>query len=201
MKTLPILAALLLAAILPAAAQVQPGAPAPDFTLKDADGKDVALSSFKGKVVVLEWSNYQCPFVKMHYSSGNIPALQKKYTARGVVWLTIHSSAPGHEGYFPPAALKAEAAKFGSAPTEILSDADGTVGHAYGAKTTPHLFVIDGAGILRYNGAIDSIPSTDAKSLATATPYAANAIDAVLAGKAPSPAATQPYGCSVKYAR
>lgn len=178
---------------------VKPGTPAPGFTVKDVNGKDVKLSSFRGKTVVLDWANYQCPFDKMHYESGNIPKMQAKYKAKGVVWLTVQSSAPGEQGYHAPAAMKAENARVKNAANHVLLDYDGKVGRAYDAKTTPQIYVIDKNGVVQYNGAIDSIPSSKADTLAKATPHGANAIDAVLAGKKPTPAATQPYGCNVKY--
>lgn len=178
----------------------KPGAPAPDFTVKDVNGKDVRLSSFKGKTVVLDWANYQCPFDKMHYESGNIPALQAKYKAKGVVWLTVQSSAPGKQGYHAPEDMKKENARVKNAASFVLTDYDGKVARLYEAKTTPQIYVIDKAGVVKYNGAIDSIPSNKADSLPKATPLAANAIDAVLAGKTPTPAATPPYGCSIKFA-
>lgn len=198
-----VISAALMAVALGAGAQaahaVRPGTAAPAFNLKDPDGKSVSLSSLKGKVVVIDWANYQCPFDKMHYESGNLPALQKKYADKGVVWLTIHSSAPGKQGYHAPAALKAENARVKNAATHVLTDYDGAVAKAYDAKTTPQIYVIDKNGVLQYNGAIDSIPSSNANTLARAVPHGANAIDAVLAGKKPTPAATQPYGCSIKF--
>ncbi|UDF02285.1 redoxin domain-containing protein [Asticcacaulis sp. AND118] len=185
--------------VVPAMA-AKPGAPAPDFTVKDVNGKDVKLSSFRGKTVVIDWANYQCPFDKMHYESGNIPGLQNKYKAKDVVWLTIHSSAPGKQGYHAPDALKAENARVKNGAAFVLTDYDGKVARLYDAKTTPQIYVIDKAGTLKYNGAIDSIPSSKSDTLAKATPLAANAIDAVVAGKTPTPAVSVPYGCSIKFA-
>ncbi len=182
------------------ASSLSPGSPAPDFTLKDTGGKDVTLSSFKGKIVAIDWANYECPFDRMHYASGNLPGLQKKYTGKGVVWLSIHSSAPGKEGYFTAEEMKEENARYGTASTAVLLDPTGAVARLYGAKTTPHLFVVGTDGTIQYNGAIDSVPSTDPKSLPDATPYAATALDALLTGGKPNPAATQPYGCSIKFA-
>ncbi len=181
------------------AAELAPGDKAPDFTAKAVDGAQVTLSSFRGKTVVLDWANYGCPFDHMHYASGNLPLLQKKYTGKGVVWLSVMSSAPGRQGYFTLVEFMVEDKKNNNNATHVLMDSDGKIGRLYGAKTTPHLFVIDANGVVQYNGAIDSIPSTDPQSLAEAVPYAANAIDAVLAGKKPDPAFTTPYGCSVKY--
>lgn len=197
MQSLAVVALALMAT--PSCAQLAPGEKAPDFSAKATDGSTVTLSSFKGKVVVLDWANYGCPFDHMHYASGNLPALQNKYTGKGVVWLSVMSSAPGKEGYFTQDQFKAENAKNNNHATYVLMDADGKIGRAYGAKTTPHMFVIDTKGIVQYSGAIDSVPSTDAESLTKAIPYTANAIDAVLAGKIPDPAKTTPYGCGVKY--
>ena len=184
---------------LPAHANIQPGAAAPDFTAKAIDGKELTLSGLKGKTVVLEWSNYDCPFVRMHYSSDNIPNLQSKYTEKDVVWLTVMSSAPGKQGYYTADELIARGQKVNNHATHVLMDADGKIGKLYAAKTTPHIFVIDKAGMVQYNGAIDSIPSSDKQSLSRAEPLAAKAIDAVLAGNEPENAANKPYGCGVKY--
>lgn len=180
-------------------ADLGPGETAPEFSAQSADGSTVTLSSLKGKIVVLDWANYGCPFDHMHYSSGNLPNLQKKYTGKGVVWLSVMSSAPGKEGYYTQAELKEQDTKNNNHATHVLMDSDGKIGHLFGAKTTPHMFVIDGKGIVRYSGAIDSVPSTDEESLSSATPYVANAIDAVLAGKTPEPGFVPAYGCSVKY--
>jgi len=199
-RSMFVVAALSVAVLIaPAFAAPRPGTPAPDFTAKDVNGNTIKLSDFKGKTVVIDWANYQCPFDKMHYESGNIPALQKKYTAQGVVWLTVHSSAPGREGYHDPAELKKEDDRVKNAATHVIPDPDGKIGHLFEAKTTPHIYVINSKGIIQYNGAIDSVPSTDAKTLATATPYAKNAIASVLSGGTPELTSTQPYGCSVKY--
>jgi len=199
MKALSRLAvALAFAAAVPAA-HAKVGEAAPAFTLTDVDGTERSLSDYAGKIVVLEWLNFDCPFVKKHYDSGNMQKLQKQYTADGVVWLSIVSSAPGKQGNYPPAELKKMETDKGGAPTAVLLDPDGTVGKAYGAKTTPHMFVIDATGVLRYAGAIDSVPSTDADDVAGATNYVAGAIQAVKAGTPVEPATTQAYGCSVKY--
>lgn len=182
-------------------AAILPGTVAPDFTLKNSNGEDVTLSSFKGSPVVLEWSNYECPFVVMHYGTGNIPNLQKSSTEQGVVWLTIHTSAEGEQGYYTPEQMKVENVKVNNQATHTLHDASGAVGKLYEAKTTPHMFVINAEGVVEYNGAIDSIPSAKAETLATAVPLTANAIDAVLKGEKPAVPASQPYGCGVKYAK
>ncbi len=199
MKTLlAVFASLTLGIAAAAAAAV--GQPAPGFTLKTAEGKAVSLSDFKGKVVVLEWTNVGCPFVKKHYGSGNLPTLQKKYTGKGVVWLAICSSAPGKQGNDVPAAqVAATRAAWRAADTAYLSDADGAVGRLDEAKTTPQLFVIDGQGVLRYAGAIDSIPSPDPADIPRAECYVAEALDDVLAGQPVKTASTKSYGCAVKY--
>lgn len=181
------------------AAHAKVGEAAPAFTLTDIDGTQRSLSDFAGKTVVLEWVNFDCPFVKKHYDSGNMQKLQKQYTAEDVVWLSVISSAPGKQGNYPPAELKTMEKDKGAAPTAVLLDPDGKVGKAYGAKTTPHMYVIDGKGVLVYEGAIDSEPSTDQADIAGATNYVAGAVEAVKAGKPVEPATTQAYGCSVKY--
>jgi len=196
------LAGLLLvgAATIPSlASEAKIGSPAPAFTLTDTHGKSHALADFKGKVVVLEWLNHDCPFVKKHYDSGNMPAVQSKYTAEGVVWLSVNSSAPGKQGNFPPEKANELTRQKKGAATAVLLDPDGKVGKAYGAKTTPHMYVIDAQGVLRYAGAIDSVASTDPADIPKADNYVAAALDAVLAGKPVANASTQPYGCSVKY--
>ncbi len=175
------------------------GQPAPSFTATDVDGKSRSLSEFKGKYVVLEWHNQSCPFVKKHYESGNMQKLQKELTAKGAVWLSVISSAPGAQGYVTPEQEKAFLAAQQAVPTTVLLDPDGTVGHAYGAKTTPHMFVIDDKGVLVYAGAIDDNPSSDAADAATAKNYVRAAYDEAAAGKPVTTASTAPYGCGVKY--
>ena len=176
------------------------GEAAPAFTLTDIKGASHSLSDFKGKTVVLEWVNPECPFVVKHYEkSGNIPALQKSATADGVVWLSINSAAAGKQGDYDAAKVAAWSEKTKAAPTAYLRDSDGKVGKAYGAKTTPQIYVINAEGTLVYNGAIDSIRSADAADIAKAENFAAAALAAVKAGKPVEKATTQPYGCSVKY--
>ena len=182
-----------------AAAILAIGQPAPEFTAKTLKGESVSLADFKGKVVVLEWVNFDCPFVKKHYASGNLPKLQQDYTAKAVVWLTINSSAEGKQGYYEPAKMAERAAKEGNKASHFLMDTDGKVGQAYAAKVTPHLFIIGKDGVLRYDGAIDSKPSTDPADVATADKLFVNALDAVLAGKEVPQARNKPYGCGVKY--
>ena len=191
-------AAVVLAVGVQAAAVV--GETAPAFTLTDIKGVTHNLSDFKGKTVVLEWVNPECPFVKKHYeNSDNIPSLQKAATADGVVWLSINSAAAGKQGDFDAAQVAAWSAKTKAAPTAYLRDTDGKVGKAYGAKTTPQIFVITAEGKVAYAGAIDSIRSADAADIAKAENYAAAALAAVKTGKPVEKASTQPYGCSVKY--
>ncbi|MCD1599583.1 MULTISPECIES: redoxin domain-containing protein [Rheinheimera] len=176
----------------------QIGAPAPDFTLVDSKGSSHSLRDFAGKTVVLEWTNHDCPFVKKHYQ-GNMQALQQEMTAQDVVWLSVISSAPGKQGHVSPSEADDLTASRNAAPTAVVFDESGVVGQAYAAKTTPHMYVIDKAGVLQYMGGIDSIPSTKVDDIAKATPLFANAAKAVLAGATPDPAISKPYGCSVKY--
>ena len=177
-----------------------PGQPAPDFSLTDAAGKKRSLSEYKGKTVVLEWTNPECPFVKKHYGSGNLPKLQQYAKDKGVVWLAIDSSASGKEGYLSPDAAKAAAKKeYANCAGPAARYADGAVGKLYGAKATPHMFVIDPKGALLYAGAIDSIPSASPDDIAKADNYVRVALDETLAGQPVKTAATKAYGCSVKY--
>jgi peroxiredoxin len=180
-----------------AAAQV--GKPAPEFTLPSANGKSIDLSQYKGKLVVLEWFNHGCPFVKKHYDSGNMQALQKEYTGKGVIWLSICSSAQGKQGYGTAEEHNTEVKTSKAAPTAVLMDADGKVGRLYGAKTTPDMFVIDKKGELAYAGAIDDHPDTDASSIKGSKNYVKEALDELLKGKAVAMASTKSYGCAVKY--
>jgi peroxiredoxin len=176
------------------------GAPAPTFTAKDATGKTVDLAAYKGKTVVLEWTNHQCPYVKKHYESGNIPELQKKAIDQGVVWLQIISSAPGQQGYVTgDQAIKLNNDR-NAAPTSVVLDSDGKVGKLYGAQTTPHIFIIDAHGTLVYKGGIDSIATTKKEDIAKAENYVSASLAALAAGKKIEKPVTKPYGCSVKYA-
>lgn len=179
--------------------QAMTGKPAPTFTLKNALGQPLSLESLKGKTVVLEWYNPGCPFVKKFYSKGDMPMFQRQAREQGTVWLTINSSAPGKQGHIAPSEAEAVAKEQGLDPAQLLLDADGTVGRLYGAKTTPHIFVINSQGALAYAGAIDNTPSTSQSDIATSTNYALTAIKALARGEAPSPANTEAYGCSVKY--
>lgn len=193
------LAALSLVVSAPAHAAPELGKPAPDFTATDTNGKEHKLSDFKGKLVVLEWTNPDCPFVKKHYVSKNMQGLQAKYTAQDVVWLSINSSAAGKEGNQTNEQANAYMTEVGSAATARLVDATGTVGNLYGAKTTPHMFVIDKEGNLAYEGAIDDNDSGNVADAATAKNYVSAALDSLIAGKPVETAQTQSYGCSVKY--
>jgi peroxiredoxin len=176
------------------------GQAAPAFSATDVNGKQVSLADFKGKHVVLEWVNPGCPYVVKHYGSGNLPATQKSAAAKGVVWLAINSTAESHRDYRKPGELAAWMKQHQAVPTATLMDADGKIGRAYGARTTPHMYVIDPAGKLVYAGAIDSKPSANPADIATATNHVNAALAETLAGKPVTTAATQPYGCSVKYA-
>jgi peroxiredoxin len=180
-------------------AEVEVGKAAPNFSLPDTNGKAHSLANLKGKYVVLEWYQPDCPFVGKHYRSGNMQSLQKEYTAKGVVWLSIDSSAPGEQGNYPSDKLNEIAAKDAAARTALLVDPSGEVGRLYDAKTTPDMYIIDPNGTLVYKGAIDNKRSTDLDDVKVATNYVKTALDAALAGKPVSPNSTRPYGCSVKY--
>jgi peroxiredoxin len=193
-------AVLVAASCATAVASAVVGEAAPAFTLIDSNGRARSLSDFQGKVVVLEWWNPECPFVGKHYGSGNMQRLQKEWTARGVVWLTVNSSGAGQQGYVDGAKANALMKERGAASTAVLLDHDGKVGRAYGAKTTPHLFVIDGRGTLVYAGGIDDKASTDQADIATAKNYVAAALAEVTAGRPVTTPSTQSYGCGVKYA-
>ena len=181
------------------AAGPEPGSVAPDFTLKDTQGNQHSLSDFKGKFVVLEWTNLGCPFVRKHYDSNNMQSLQKKYTDKGVVWLSICSSAEGKQGHFAPDKWNELIVEKGAAPTAVLLDEEGKVGRLYGATTTPDMFIIDKKGNLVYRGAIDSIKSVDQSDVPKATNYVSAALDRTMAGQPVKNSSTKPYGCSVKY--
>ncbi len=177
------------------------GQQAPAFTATDSDGKTRSLDEFKGKLIVLEWWNPECPFVGKHYGSGNMQKLQREWTAKGVAWLTVDSSAPGQQGYLTATEAKALMSEKGGAPTAVLLDPAGATGRAYGAKTTPHMFVIDKKGVLAYTGGIDDKPSTDQADVAAAHNHVAAALAELTAGKPVTTKASSPYGCSVKYQR
>jgi AhpC/TSA family len=175
------------------------GQPAPAFTATDTAGKAVSLADFKGRTVVLEWVNPGCPYVRKHYGSANMQATQKAAVDKGVVWLAVNSTAADASDYLAPAAMAGWMKEQKAAASATLMDANGQVGRAYGARTTPHLYVIDTKGVLVYAGAIDSKPSANPADVKTATNHVNQALAETLAGKPVSVAATQPYGCSVKY--
>ena len=180
-------------------AQAVVGQAAPAFSMADTQGQTQALDQYKGKWVVLEWTNHECPFVKKHYGAGNMQKLQKDYAGKGVAWLTVISSAAGKQGHLTPAQADQLTKERGAAPRAVLLDAAGTMGRAYGAKTTPHMYVIDPSGKLVYAGAIDDTPSTDPADIPRSRNYVSAALDAALAGKPVPTATSTPYGCSVKY--
>jgi peroxiredoxin len=194
------LTAIILALSLPLWA-VRVGDTAPDFTATDTNGQSHTLSAYRGKFVVLEWHNRECPYTHKHYASGNMQRLQQKWTARGVEWFTVISSAPGQQGYMTADQENAYLQQVHAVPTAVLLDPQGTVGRLYQAKTTPHMFVIDPSGKLVYDGAIDDKPTTDTSDIATAHNYVDAALTAAMAGQPVQVSVTRPYGCSVKYAR
>ncbi len=198
MKKAWILAALAVTAI-GASAQAVIGQPAPAFSAVDANGKTVSLADFKGRHVVLEWVNPGCPYVQKHYNSGNMPATQKAIVAKGVTWLTVSSTAKDAGDYRAPKDLVSWIAGKGGAPSATLMDDSGKIGRAYGARTTPHMYLIDPQGKLLYAGAIDSKPTSNPADIATATNYVNQAVGEALAGKAVSQPTTRAYGCSIKY--
>lgn len=175
------------------------GKPAPEFAAKDAKGQDVSLKQLKGKIVVMEWVNYGCPFVAKHYGSQNMQKLQQAYTEKGVVWIAVNSSSKASGAFMDDASFLKISADKGSKASHLIADETGTIGKAYGAKNTPHMYVIDQQGVLVYNGAIDSKKTTDPADLADAENFVAKALDAVLAGKKVATPKTEPYGCGVKY--
>ncbi len=199
MNVKSIFGAALLALSTGASAALQVGQPAPIFTGVDTAGKTHALSDFLGKVVVLEWTNHDCPYVRKHYDAGNMQAQQREATEDGVVWLSVISSSPGKQGHVSPAKADELTASRDAAPTAVLIDESGDIGRAYSARTTPHMYIIDAEGKLAYMGGIDSIPSARASDIEKATQYVPAALAQVMAGKAADPSITRPYGCSVKY--
>jgi peroxiredoxin len=180
-------------------ADATPGNQAPEFSLPASDGKTYNLSDYKGKWVVLEWTNKNCPFVKKHYGSNNMQKLQETYIHKGVNWFSICSSAPGKEGYMTERETTRHRVEAGIRSTASLLDPQGKVGKMYGAKTTPHMFIIDPKGIVVYAGAIDDHNSPNASDIPKSKNYVSAALDEALAGKPVTTASTQPYGCSVKY--
>ncbi len=185
----------------PASAAPVVGQAAPNFRLNDADGRIVSLSDFRGKPVVLEWNNPGCPFVKKHYSSGNMQKTQAAARAAGVVWLSINSSAPGEQGHMNGAEAKAFVSGAKAQPTAYLLDPKGVVGRGYDAKTTPHMYIVDAKGTLVYAGGIDDKPTANPADVSGARNHVLAALTELKAGKAVSVASSRPYGCNVKYAK
>jgi peroxiredoxin len=182
------------------AQEARVGAPAPNFTATDSNGHAESLAQFRGKYVVLEWHNQGCPYTRKHYVSGNMQALQKEWTAKGVEWFTVISSAPGQQGYVTPFQENAYLSQMHAAPSAVLMDADGKIGRLYGAKTTPQMIVIDPIGKVIYDGAIDDRPTPDPEDVKGANNYVSDALTEAMAGKPVATAFTRPYGCAVKYA-
>ncbi len=199
MQRLLMAMAIIFATVSPALAQVESGTPAPQFSATDTEGKPVSLSALKGKPVVLEWSNHKCPFVVKHYESGNMQKIQKAAAEQGAVWMTILSSAEGKQGYVSDEEANALTKEHDAHPAHVIRDVSGEIGRMYGAKTTPHMYVIDAEGTLVYQGAIDDKPTADQADIEGATNYVTNALDALKDGKLPEISTTQPYGCAVKY--
>jgi peroxiredoxin len=204
MKSLPFLAsvAALAIALAPASAHAQAvvGSQAPNFTSTDSHGQSHSLNEYRGKYVVLEWHNHDCPYTRKHYVSGNMEALQKEWTEKGVVWFTVISSAPGQQGYVTDAEENEYLAKMHAEPTAVLMDPQGKLGHLFDAKTTPEMYVIDPEGKLIYEGAIDNRPTPEISDIKGADNYLNDALSEAMAGKPVAHAYTRSYGCSVKYA-
>jgi peroxiredoxin len=204
----PLLAAALVASAVttaialssPAAATAAIGQPAPAFTATDVHGRSVALADFRGRIVVLEWLSPRCPFVRKHYDSMNMQRTQMDAAAQGVVWLAVASAAPGARDFVPPAALAQWLQQQGATVTAALVDADGRIGRAFGARVTPHLFIVDARGRLAYAGAVDSIASAHAADVDRATHYVRQALAELAAGREVSVPLTRPYGCAIRYA-
>ena len=191
--------AILSASVNPANAQARIGNPAPAFSLTDSNGRAISLADFKGKTVVLEWTNHECPYVGKHYRGNNMQALQKKWTGQGVVWLSVISSAPGRDGHVTPQQANKLTADRGAAPSAVVFDPEGKVGHAYGARTTPHMYVVNGEGSLVYMGGIDDQPSARLEDLKIAKNFVDQALSEISQGKPVSVSTSRAYGCSVKY--
>ena len=195
----PVLTTLLFAMATTAGAALKIGEPAPGFTGIDTSGKSHALSDFRGKPVVLEWTNHDCPYVRKHYGSGNMQQQQQAATGQGAVWLSIISSAPGKQGHVTPAQADALTAERNAAPSAVILDEKGEIGRLYEAKTTPHMYIIDADGKLAYMGGIDSIASANPADIGKATQYVPAALAQVMNGEPVASSVTRPYGCSVKY--
>ncbi len=202
MPLLKLAASLIAGVLMTASAHATPqiGKPAPDFSATGSNGKTVKLSDLRGKIVVLEWTNDGCPYVKKHYGSGNMQSLQKDAAARGIVWLTVLSSAPGKQGYADGAGANELTKARGAAPAAVLLDPEGELGHLYDARTTPHMFIVSADGTLVYMGGIDDKATAEVADIAAAKNYVRAALDEIAAGKPVAEAVTRPYGCSVKYA-
>jgi len=183
----------------PSAVAAQIGTPAPDFHGTDSNGKTQSLDQYRGKYVVLEWHNHDCPYTIKHYQSGNMQSLQKQWTAKGVVWFTVISSAPGQQGYVDASQENAYMKKMEAQPTAAILDPKGDIGHLYGAKTTPNMFIIDPSGKLIYAGAIDDHATTDVSDIQSSKNYVSLALTEAMSGQAVQTPATRAYGCSVKY--
>lgn len=192
-------AALALAPVAAFASSGDLGKPAPAFSAVDSNGKTWSLADLKGKVVVLETTNQDCPYVRKHYNSANMQTQQREAAAKGVVWLTVASSAPGEQGFVTAAQANELTKTRNAAPTAFLLDPQSRIARAYGATVTPHMYVIDASGVLVYRGGIDSIPSSNQADIPKAKQYVRAALDEVLAGKPVADASTRPYGCSLKY--
>jgi peroxiredoxin len=183
-----------------AAGVARVGEPAPAFTIDATTGQSVSLADQRGKIVVLEWTNHECPYVRKHYESGNMQALQKEITGQGIVWLTVISSAPGTQGYVTPKQADDLTSTRKASPTAVLLDPTGVVGRAYGATNTPHMYVVDRTGLLVYAGAIDDRPTTRRSDIQGAHNYVRAALEAMAAGRPVQTPVTRAYGCTVKYA-
>lgn len=194
-----ILASLLITFSLTTYAGVEVGKAAPDFTGVDSNGKQHSLSQYKGKTVVLEWTNHDCPYVKKHYNSGNMQKLQKDATANDIVWLSIISSKPGKQGHVSSKQANQLTQSRNAAPTAVILDESSEIGMLYGAKTTPHMYIVDKSGQLVYMGGIDDNPSKNEDDIPTSKNYVSAGLDALAAGKSIENSITRPYGCSVKY--
>jgi peroxiredoxin len=194
-----ILVSLLITFSLTTYAGVEVGKAAPDFTGVDSNGKQHSLSQYKGKTVVLEWTNHDCPYVKKHYNSGNMQKLQKDATANDIVWLSIISSKPGKQGHVSSKQANQLTQSRNAAPTAVILDESSEIGMLYGAKTTPHMYIVDKSGQLVYMGGIDDNPSKNEDDIPTSKNYVSAGLDALAAGKSIENSITRPYGCSVKY--
>jgi peroxiredoxin len=194
-----LMAAMVALTFVSAASAAKIGSAAPDFHGTDSNGKTQSLDQYRGKYVVLEWHNHDCPYTVKHYESGNMQSLQKQWTAKGVVWLTVISSAPGTQGYMSAAQENAFLSKSGAKPTAVILDPTGAVGHLYDARTTPNMFVIDPSGKLIYAGAIDDHPTTEVSDIRVSKNYVSAALTEAMNGQTVETAYTRPYGCSVKY--